>query len=80
MTIDEFMRNIAPKMCNGYIAMDKNGDWRWFIRKPYIPTSIQCPISWLMRRSSPYNIKSLGMFIIAPVDDWTQSLRRVGNE
>lgn len=78
MTIDEFMRDIAPKMCDGYIAMNKNGDWRWFIRKPYIPKSIQHPNSWFMRRPSPYNIKSLGMFIIAPVDDWEQSLRKVG--
>lgn len=78
MTIDEFMRDIAPKMCDGYIAMDKNGDWRWFIRKPYIPASIKYPSSWFMRRSSPYNIKFLGMFIIARVDDWQQSLRKVG--
>lgn len=78
MTIDEFMRDIAPKMRDGYIAMDKNGDWRWFIRKPYIPASIQFPNGWSMRRPSPYNIKPLGMFIIDPVDDWTQFLRKVG--
>lgn len=78
MTIDEFMRDIAPKMRDGYIAMDKNGDWRWFIRKPYIPASIPFPNCWFMRRPSPYNIKPLGMFIIALVEDWTQSLRKVG--
>lgn len=77
MTIDEFMKDIAPKMRPGWVAMDKNGDWHCFVRKPYIPASRKVP-RWLMRRSSPYNVKSLSMFRISPVDDWTQSLRKVG--
>lgn len=77
MTIDEFMRDIAPKMRPGWVAMDKNGNWRWFIRKPYIPASGEV-LEWVMRKSSPYNIKTLSMFSIKNVDDWTESLRKVG--
>lgn len=78
MTTDEFMRDIAPKMRPGWVAMDKNSDWHYFVRKPYIPASGRVS-RWVMRRSSPYNIKSLYMFCISRVDDWTQSLRKVGN-
>lgn len=79
MTIDEFMTDIAPKMLPGWVAMDRNSDWHYFERKPYIPASGRVS-RWVMRRSSPYNIKSLYMFCISRVDDWTQSLRKVGGD
>uniref|UniRef100_A0AAU8B1L2 Uncharacterized protein n=2 Tax=Dulem virus 29 TaxID=3145747 RepID=A0AAU8B1L2_9CAUD len=34
MTIDEFMRDIAPKMRPGWVAMDFDGDWYWYLDKP----------------------------------------------
>lgn len=34
MTIDEFMRDIAPKMRPGYVAMDEDKAWCWFYDKP----------------------------------------------
>ena len=61
MTIDEFMRDIAPKMRPGYVAMEDGGRWCWFSSKPTV-------VSFSHLRS----------FDIAPVDDWTQSLRKVG--
>lgn len=30
MTIDEFMRDIAPKMRPGWVAMDGSGQWYFF--------------------------------------------------
>lgn len=29
MTIDEFKKNIAPHMNDGWVAMDKDGSWRY---------------------------------------------------
>lgn len=43
------MRDIATKMRPGWVSMDKNGDWNWFIRKPYIPASGKV-LEWVMRR------------------------------
>lgn len=70
MTIDEFMRDIAPKMRPGWVAMDESGGWFWYIDKPdtddegYIPLNL--------------SYSSLECFDIDPVDDWKQSLRKVG--
>lgn len=71
MTIDEFMRDIAPKMKPGWVAMDKDRTWSYF---PYEPRIID--VSWW---GNDYET-SLSMFDIDPVDDWTKSLREVGCE
>lgn len=34
MTIDEFKKNIAPFMHPGYVAMDEDGQYWWYRRKP----------------------------------------------
>ncbi len=44
MTIDEFMRDIAPKMRTGWVAMDEDGMWTWFDEEPYI-----CSYTWWAR-------------------------------
>lgn len=31
MTIDEFKENIAPYMRKGWVAMDKGGEWLWWL-------------------------------------------------
>lgn len=69
MTIDEFMTDISPKMRPGWVAMDKDRTWSYF---PYEPRIID--VSWW---GNDYET-SLSMFDIDPVDDWTQSLRKVG--
>lgn len=71
MTIEEFMRDIAPKMRPGWISMDENGTWYWYSKKP-------------TKLAHNFNIKDgtlfkLNMFVIDPVDDWRKSLRKVGN-
>ena len=70
MTIDEFMTDIAPKMRPGWVAMDEGGDWYWYLDKPEIEDA-GC-------YSTSLCYSSLEMFDIAPVEDWTQSLRKVG--
>jgi hypothetical protein len=70
------IQDIIPFMKDGWVAMDKNGDWHWFIRKPYISAQ-KGAIAWSMRKSSPYNVKSLMFMEVAPADDWTKSLIQV---
>ena len=69
MTIDEFMRDIAPKMRPGWVAMNKDGRWFYFTYEPRI-----IGILWW---GNDYET-SLSMFDIAPVDDWKKSKRKVG--
>ena len=74
MTIDEFMRDIAPKMRPGWVAMDGDKRWFWYSN---MPIAIKRLKQWTWNG----NVKSYPLlFKIAPVDDWTQSLRKVGNE
>ncbi len=75
MTIEEFMRDIAPKMRPGWIAMDESGRWYWYSGEPYLSNQ--------MNKYIPKQFKdeccSLLSFAISPVDDWRKSLRKVGN-
>lgn len=71
MTIDEFMRDIAPKMKKGYVAMNPCNQWEWHSNKPYnngndweIGEGFWCPLS---------------AFDIARADDWKKTLRKSGN-
>lgn len=71
MTIEEFMRDIAPKMRPGWIAMDETDSWYWYMDKPEID---DCGFA-------PKNLcyTSLECFDIEPIADWQKSLRKVGN-
>lgn len=69
MTIDEFMEDVAPKMRKGWVAMDEAGGWFWFYKKP---NTFGC--AWTESVFYPL------LFDIVPIDDWTKSLRRVGND
>lgn len=72
MTIEEFMRDIAPKMRPGWVAMDEwTYDWYFFTCEPTLDNKV-----WTT--GDGYVIYLGEMFDIAPVDDWTQSLRKVG--
>lgn len=70
MTIEEFMRNIAPKMRPGWVAMDKDGKWYWYEKSP------EEELSYFNARYGSFAL--LKMFNISPVDDWRKSLRKVG--
>lgn len=72
MTIDEFMRDIAPKMRPGWVAMDEDKSWCHY---PYEPTIELYSGIWECNCAV---ITSLDVFNIASVDDWTKSLRKVG--
>lgn len=70
MTIDEFMRDIAPKMRKGWVAMSAFGSWKYYCgNEPHIT-----PCEW----ENGCGYISLFMFDISPCKNWTQSLRKVG--
>lgn len=71
MTIDEFMRDISPKMKQGWVVMGSSRQWYFFKTLPF--QDMQCKV-WF----SSCLPDNLDMFDIEPVDYWTQSLRKVG--
>lgn len=71
MTIDEFMQDIAPKMRPGWVAMDKDKSWGYY---PYKPRKFG--VLWW----GDDDDTDLSMFDIEAVDNWTQSLRKVGRD
>ncbi len=75
MTIDEFMTDISPKMRPGWVVMNKQNLWWYFPDEPFLNTASLC---WNKTGAKFPSI--LSGFDIAPVDDWTQSLRKVGVE
>lgn len=75
MTIDEFMRYIAPRMRPGWVAMDQDGRWFWHENKP---SKESLKYAWF-NYAGKHMMSNLVSFDIAPVDDWTQSLRKVGS-
>ena len=64
------IQDIIPFMKKGWVAMNKYGDWWWFEKKP----EIRFDTWW---RPDSY-IDTFDAFNIAPADDWTQSLIKVG--
>ena len=71
------IQDIIPFMTNGWVAMDENGKWWWFPFEPYMKS-----YEWLFSGDTGYEqaIPISVLFDIAPVDDWTKSLIKVGGE
>ena len=66
-------------MKEGWVAMDKNGKWWWFPLKPY---PYMTSYEWLFRSSDEDKeaIFISGVVDIASVNDWTESLIKVGGK
>ena len=74
MTLDEFKKKIAPHMNKGWVAMDKDKMYWWYKEKPR-----RFRVFWRIKTGTMNETCFLGkLFIIEPVDDWTQSLIEVG--
>lgn len=71
------IQEIIPFMKEGYVAMDKCGDWYWYAKEPYIEGS-----AWASdRRTACESFKDFGCLQdIEPAEDWKQSLIKVGAE
>ena len=68
--------DITPLLRAGYVACDWNGTWCWYARKPRM---LKTSRSWVNVSGTQYEYPYLYCFKdIAPADDWTQSLIKVG--
>lgn len=70
------IQDITPFMKPGWVAMDENQEWFWFENKPK-------PVIedgfWTLENGLAAEI-SITAFNIAPADDWTKSLIKVGEK
>lgn len=71
------IQDIIPFMKDGWVAMDGNCKWGWYEKKPDIGKKL---LQWLPSVDGE-NYQMLNItFDIAPADDWTQSLIKVGGK
>jgi hypothetical protein len=67
------IQDIIPFMKDGWVAMDKSGEWWWYSEKPFI-----CGEQWHTEGNESTGLIDNYVFDIAPADDWTKSLIKVG--
>lgn len=68
------IQDIIPFMKDGWVAMDENGEWFWYdCNKPETNYDF-------MEWTNQNDCKIIGGFDIAPADDWTKSLIKVGGK
>ena len=70
------IQDIIPFMKDGWVAMDKCGEWDWFDKKPEMEKDL---LQWVPDYDSLYYCIN-NAFDIAPADDWTKSLIKVGGK
>lgn len=68
------IQDIIHWLNSGYVAMDENKIWIWYSRKPVISKRRKI---FLISRGT---MTPLNCFNIAPADDWTKSLIKVGGK
>ena len=68
MTKQIDIKELIPFIKDGWVAMDKCGEWYWHATKPE-----RFRICW----DSEYSVCLNDIFDIAPADDWTKSLIKV---
>ena len=59
---------LLPLLKKGWVAMDKDGIWRWYDKKPYI-----FQFSWKY-----VSLSRLDVFNIKPAENWEESLMECG--
>lgn len=71
------IQDIIPFLKKGWVAMDADGEWWWFPIEPYMISD-----KWELWGEDNYRevIHISVMFNIAPADDWTKSLIKVGEK
>ena len=76
------IKELIPYLRNGWIAMDKNGDWCWYEHKPVCVDVENCQ-KWLREDINHLWCNLSSVFEIAPCSvniDWKKSLRKVKND
>ena len=71
------IQDIVSFMKDGWVAMDGDEEWWWFSVEPFMIDD-----EWWCRSGYGYKetIHISAMFDIAPADDWTKSLIKVGGK
>ena len=68
------IQDIIPFMKDGWVAMDRNHIWVWWEKEP----CIRCDYFWSALQGDSVLLSDA--FDIAPADDWTKSLIKVGEK
>ena len=68
------IQDIIPFMKKGWIAMDDDGDWYWYEKKPQKEKNFH---QWVKSKGE---VGDLCAFDIKPFADWTKSLIKVGEK
>lgn len=66
--------DLMPMLKRGFVAMDANGNWCWYPKKPMIHKSMAC---WMPAVASDGRLLSAMFNIAKSKTDWTQSLQKV---
>lgn len=69
------IQDIIPFMRKGWVAMDRCGAWIWYDTKPIVKKRFGY---W--KRTRDWCLLDIVFSDIAPAEDWTKSLIRVGNK
>lgn len=69
------IQDLAPLLREGWVAMDKDGNWWWYELKPTLQEKSGF---WNGIVTENILIEEDYLKDIAPADDWTKSLIKVG--
>ena len=73
------IQDIIPFMKKGWVAMDEDGRWCWYDRKP--TKDLLNRMWWKKKKKSDWHgFSEIKAFDIAPADDWTKSLIKVSGK
>jgi hypothetical protein len=72
------IQDIIPFMKKGWVAMERLDEWYWFDKKPWC--NEECGVWEANAQSDWHGFCELNAFDIAPADDWTKSLIKVGKK
>ena len=73
MTKQIDIKELIPFMKDGWVAMDKSGEWYWYDATPELLTE-----KWICGQRG--NVLEMLPFNIVPAEDWTKSLIKVEND
>lgn len=73
------IEDLIPFLKKGWVACDSNGIWSWFSKKPEIADRGFWEV-YDDEYCLDWEKKNIVMFNIAPAEDWTESLIKVGCE
>lgn len=72
ITIYEFLKKNEDVIKDGWVAMDKDGEWCWFSNKPYKRTDM-----WVLRDLGGWQALTRAFNIASFDGDWKDSLIKI---